>query len=297
MDGRAGRAWRRVRRLGVASLLAILAAAGCARLPENRQSTPRRIIAVAPNIVEILYALDLGDRVVGVGDYCSWPPEAAEKPKIGGLIDPRLEVIVGLEADLAILLASEQSLARSLERLGIEVLVAPVETVDDVARAMMLIGERTDRQRQARKAVEALQRGVAPRAASNGESRRVLLVIGRRPGSLSEIFAAAGDTFLDELAARAGAANVLGDSPVRYPQVGLEEILLRAPEVIVELQPDELSRAVRSRLLEDWRSAIPESSPCVAVIEGAHVLVPGPRLPQLYEDLVAALAGCGEGDG
>ena len=119
-------------------------------------------------------------------------------------------------------------------------------------------------------------------------------MVGREPGSLTDIYAAASGTFLDELLGRLGANNVLADSPVRYPRVSLEEILVRSPTAVVELQPQPLTERSRARLVADWQAAGPGAAPCVTVIEGDHLLVPGPRLPRLYRDLESALAACGD---
>jgi ABC-type Fe3+-hydroxamate transport system substrate-binding protein len=264
---------------------------GCARSSGQRSAEPQRIIAVAPNIVEILFELDLGDRVVAVGDHCEWPQGAAEKPKIGGLLDPRLETIVALEPDLAILLPSEQALATALERLGIEVLVTPVETLADVERAIAVIAGRVNIEGLGSEVIGRLRRDLLPQRLAN--DLPVFMVVGREPGNLSDVYAAGGGTFLDELLVRLGGVNVVGDSPLRYPQVGLEEISMRRPGAIIELQPAVLSDAARAGLVADWRRELPGSEPCIAVIEGNHVLVPGPRVGKLYRDLADALSECG----
>jgi iron complex transport system substrate-binding protein len=79
--------------------------AGPAGLP------PQRLLTLAPSAAEIAHALGLGERVVGVGDYVRWPPEWADKPRLGDLFNPQLERVAALRPDLAILLPSEEALA------------------------------------------------------------------------------------------------------------------------------------------------------------------------------------------
>jgi iron complex transport system substrate-binding protein len=268
---------------------------GCGAAPDASETVPRRIVAIAPNIVEILYELDLGERIVGVGNYCRWPTEVAGKPRIGGLLDPRLEQIVALEPDLAILLPSERSLAQSLESLGVEVLTTPTESIGDIEQAAEVIGRRTGTDQRARELIDRLRDRIAPRGQELGLD--VLVIVGREPGNLTDVYAAAGGTFLNELLGRLGAVNAVVDSAVRYPRVGLEAILSRAPSAVIELQPERLTDTVRSRLIDDWRVAMPQATPCVTVIEGDHVLVPGPRLSLLYEQMAAGLATCGASGG
>jgi iron complex transport system substrate-binding protein len=251
---------------------------------------PKRIIAVAPNVVEILFELGQGQHVVGVGDHCKFPPAAAGKPRVGGLLDPRLEEIALLEPDLAILLPSEQLLARGLGRLGIEVLVIPIETLTDVELAIEVIASRLSQEEQGEALIDRLQQGLAPRPAATGVS--TLMVVGREPGNLSDVYAAGSGTYLNELLNRLGGENVVADAPLKYPQISLEEILVRRPQVIVELQTSALSTSVRDRLVGDWRRDLPMIDACVVVVEGDYVLVPGPRVGLLYADLATALESC-----
>ena len=71
--------------------------------PVSSETTPQRIIPMAPNIVETVFALGAGDRVAGVSSYTIYPPEATEKPEVGALFDPNLERIVALDPDLIII--------------------------------------------------------------------------------------------------------------------------------------------------------------------------------------------------
>lgn len=275
-------------------LVVLMALAACASPQPAVNDLPRRIVAIAPNIVEILYALELEAHVVAVGDHCQWPPEVAAKPRVGGLLDPRLETIAALDPDLAILLPSEEALATALGRLGVEVLVTPVETLADVETAVGAIAARTDRLAEGEALVGRLRSELAPR--SEAEGVLGLLVVGRQVGNLADVYAAAGGTFLNELLERLGGVNAVSDSPLRYPQIGLEEIAVRRPQVIVELQPYPLDEAARSGLAADWTRELPFGAVCVVVVEGDHVLVPGPRVGKLYADLAEAIASCGAAD-
>lgn len=267
--------------------LAVLIA--CKEDPEARQ--PERVVSLAPNIVESLFALGVGDRLVGVGDYCRWPPEVAGLPKIGGLFDASLEQITALQPDMAILLPSEEGLRSQLERLGVEVMTVPNESLEDVEKAVVAMAERFGVPVQGRRLVAEWRRALAPQRA--GPSLRVLLSVSRLPGKLSDILVAGPGTFLDELLGRLGSTNVFADASVLYPQVGLDEIVRRWPDVIIELQP---SPANFEQLRLDWGRVLPDlpavQGNCVRVIAGDHVLIPGPRLPRLYRELRETLASC-----
>lgn len=251
---------------------------------------PKRIIAIAPSITEMLFTLGLGDRVVGVGDYAKWPSEVVSKPKLGGLFDSRLEAIAALDPDLAVLLPSEEQLRSQLDRMGVEVLTVPSETLEDVQEMAVLIGERCGAEEESQAFLESWDVEMAVRQPA--EPARVLLSVTREPGRMADILVSGPETFLHELLDRLGATNVMFDAKLAYPQVGLEEIIIRHPEVIIELQA---TPGNFDELALDWARLgenVPLTEACVRVIAGDHVLIPGPRLPRLYREIQEALDEC-----
>ena len=272
-------------------LAAALLLAGCGK-PEVR-SEPERIIALAPSITETLFELGLGEQVVGVGDYSTWPPEAAGKPRLGGLFDARLETITALAPDLAFLLPSEEELRVQMERLGIDVVTVQSDSMADIEKTVRIIGDRCGVEDAAERFLRRWELELVPRRV--GGAPKVVLTMGRMPRVLNQILVAGPHTYLHELLVRLGAFNAFADAPVQFPQVGLEEILGRRPDAIIELQP---SPAAIPVLRSDWLTFPGHMqllrSDCVQVIAGDHVLVPGPRLPRLYEELRRALLGCVE---
>ncbi|MFY9824522.1 MAG: helical backbone metal receptor [Thermoanaerobaculia bacterium] len=289
--------WRSIsRRILLLLLLLGPVLAGCQggqgeRSPGVSPKVPRRIIALTPSVTETLFALGLGDRVVGVGDYSRWPPEAARKPRLGGLFNPNLERIVSLKPDLAVLIPSERGLGTKLTPLGIDALVVPNESLADVQASFGTIARRCG-------VPEAGDRLLAEwRTGLNlpplpGPPRRVLISVGRRPGQLGEVTIAGPHTFLDELLQRAGGKNAFADAPTLYPQIGLEEIVARKPDVILELRADPLTPAAVAAIVADWQ-ALPRVPAVrlgqVKVIAGDFVLIPGPRIPQFYREMREAL--------
>lgn len=253
---------------------------------------PQRVVAIAPSIVEMVFALGFGERVVGVGDYAKWPPEAELLPQLGGLFDPRLETLVELEPDLAILLPSEERLALQLEQLDIEVMTVANESIEDIETMAVVIAQRLGDPERAERFLGGWRARMRP--ASERRNVQVLMPVARQKGRVAEIVIAGPGTFLDQLIARAGARNSMAGSPLTYPQIGLEEILSRQPDVILDLQP---SPGQYDELVEDWRNLGEGDllvTTCVRVIAGDHVLIPGPRLPRLYREIVSALDSCSE---
>jgi len=251
---------------------------------------PQRIIALAPNVTEILFALGLADRVAGVGDYAAWPPEVADKPRLGGLFDVRLEAIAKLHPDLAVLIPSERSLGRQLEALGVEVMEVRSESLGDVAGAITSIAARCG-VAQVGESLLAQWRAGLDLEPLEGKPR-VMLTVGRQPGRIAGVLVAGPGTYLDEMLHKLGGINVFADADSLYPEIGLEEVLRRAPDVIVELQT---TLRNPQALLADWESlpGVPAAdSGCLQWIAGEHVMIPGPRLPKLQREMRDALASC-----
>ncbi len=272
---------------------------GCARREPAAVSAltpPQRLISLAPSVTETLFALGLGSRVVGVGDYTFWPAEALKKPRVGGLIDPNLERIAALRPDLAVLLPSERDIATKLAPLGVATLIVHNESLAEIEASFRAIAVRCGVPEAGEKLAERWHADLAPRptaGATTGPSLKVLMVVERPAGRLGELYVAGPGTFLDELLGRLGGENVFADAPTLYPQASLEEIVARKPDLIFELRSDSPDEKARRALIADWQplATLPAvRAGRIRVIAGNFTLVPGPRLPQLYRAMAAALA-------
>ncbi len=271
--------------------LGLLLLAACGRV-EPAARVPQRIVALAPSNVEILFALGLGGRVVGVGNYCTYPPETSSRPQLGGLFDPNLEALVALRPDLVVLAVSERDLAAKVAGLGIPSLVVGSDGVREIAAAIPTIADRCGVAEAGHGLLARFEHDLAPLPPRPGPPPRVLVTFERSPGRIAEVLAAGPGSYPAELLARAGVVNVVADAPSAYPKLSLETILARKPDFILELSGEEPSQELTERLLADWQ-AYPEI-PAVAagrvrILAGSHTLVPGPRLPLLYRQLQEAL--------
>jgi len=198
---------------------------------------PARIVSTAPSLTETLFALGLGDRVVGVTEFCRYPPEAAAKPKIGTFIEPNFERILALKPDLVLVVRNPVQLAEKLQRLGLRAVEIPQETLAEIIASIREIGRLTGAEAQARLVagrVEA-ELDLVRRRAAGLPRKKVLFLIGRSPGTLQGMVGVGGGNFLDELIRLAGGQNVLASSPMPYPRVSVEQILAADPDVILDM--------------------------------------------------------------
>ncbi len=253
-----------------------------------------RILSLAPNITETLFALGAGAEVVGVTDFCRYPEEAARKPRIGGLLNPDVERMFSLEPTLAIMLPAHAALAAKLERRGIATITLPNDTVDDVIGAIEAIGAATGREEAAGRLAGKI-RGAVERARARKPVKEwtVMIVVDRVAGSLTGFYVAGPGTYLDEVIRLNGGKNAFGDALGRYPSPGVEEVLHRNPEVIIELQPGRTIRpGEETERLADW-ARLPGLDAAAAkrvfILTGDELLVPGPRVGRAIDEIGALL--------
>ncbi|MFN8545125.1 MAG: helical backbone metal receptor [Candidatus Binatia bacterium] len=219
---------------GRAALLVLALAAGCGAAPAPPvASPPRRIVALAPSVTELVFALGAGDRVVGVCGQCDYPAEAARLPRVGGYLNPSVEAVLAARPDLVLAVPSpgNREAVRTIERAGVRVLVAEDRTLDRLWASVHALGVALGTEAVAAGLVADIQArlGAVRARVAAVPSRRVLLVVGHSP-----LTVAGPGTLQDELLAIAGATNVAQDAGAPWPQLSLEVVIARAPEVIVD---------------------------------------------------------------
>ncbi len=290
----------------LAALLAVVALTACGSPPA--QSPPaaegyRRILSLAPSITETLFALGLGERVVGVTRFCNWPPEAREKTRVGGFLDPNYELIATLRPDLVLLLPEHQQIEANLKGLGLTCRVVRNRSLEEILGTIRTIGELGGAAARADSLADSLKARIAAvRERSAGDNRPgVLLAIGRSIGSesVADVHVAGGGTIYHELIELAGGRNVMADSKIDFPVLSAEGLLHLDPEVIVELVPEVAEQeTIRARARAEW-NALPTLAAVrtgrVYLFIGDWTVVPGPRIVRLLEELAGALHPGAEG--
>ena len=256
--------------------------------PGATPGAPARIVSMAPNLTEICFALGAGDRVVGVTEHCNHPEAAGALPKVGGYNSPSLEAILGLEPDL-VLCAEEgplRAVVERLETLGISVWTVRIATLADLFRALDSIGKRVGAARAAaalRGDLEARRDRVRDRVASKGRVP-VVVVFDRAP-----LVVAGPGTFADDLIRLAGGTNVAADATSAYPQLAMESLLAREPEVIVDLAAMGTNAGGAKEWWARWEGLPAVRNGRVSVGDPDLLTRPGPRLLDGLEWLAGVL--------
>ncbi len=193
---------------------------------------PRRIISLAPNVTEILFSLGLDEEIVGVSIHCNFPEKAKTKPRIGSYISLDFERIISLKPDFIIATAAgnTREMVKRLEEYGFPTYVIFPKNFDGILLSIEHIGQAVDRKKEALEIVQEMKRrrGKVIETTRNLPRPRVFLQVGEAP-----IVTAGKGSFADDLIRLAGGENVAGDEKKMYPRFGMEEIIKRAPEIIL----------------------------------------------------------------
>ena len=196
------------------------------------QSEPKRIIALAPSITEILYFIGLGDRVVGVTRYSNYPPETREKPNVGSYIDLNVEKIIDLAPDLVIgtIDGNRENIVDLLQHARLQVFLTNPTKIEGIIQTIIEVGKVCGVRERAEELAEDLSGRIKKVQGRVGKLRRptVFLQINLKP-----IMTVNKDTFLNDLIQAAGGRNLAEKEPMAYPRLSLEEVIRRKPEVII----------------------------------------------------------------
>jgi len=252
----------------------------------------RRIISIIPSTTEMLFAMGAGDRVIAIGTYDKYPPEAQKLPRVGALIDPNVEQILQMRPDLVVVYATQTELTRRLERANIPYYSYSHQGLADIFSTIRSLAMRIGAGQAGEALASRLETQLAATRAkvANRPRPTTLLVMGREPGALRNIYASGGVGFLHDMLDAAGGADVLGDIHRQSVDVSNEMVLARAPQVIIELRYTDES--ITKADLDVWNrlSAVPAvKNHRVIVLTGDEFVVPGPRVAAATEKMARAL--------
>jgi iron complex transport system substrate-binding protein len=270
---------------------------GCRSPSEPANQTPRagpRVVTLTPSATEIVAAVAGPDVLVGVDRFSDYPPAVTALPRTGDFVNPTLEAILRLRPDLVVLDRVQSKVDEGLHAAGVTTLVLPMTTVDDVRAGIAAVGNALGRAAEAEAVLAALEGELAAVARAAARARadrpavRALFIVDRELGGLGNMVAVGPGAYLDELLQLAGGANVLADSPVQFPRISVEEVLRRAPDVILDAVHTESTTQAAS----DWNvlAAVPAvQRRRVHILGDAMHTHPGPRLGHTVRIIADAL--------
>jgi iron complex transport system substrate-binding protein len=246
-----------------------------------------RVVSLAPSITESLFAIGAGNQIVGVTDYCNYPPAARKISRVGGIVNPSIEAIVALQPDV-IIISMEGNLRQdftTLTSLGVPVFVTNPRTLDDIHRSLSALGRLTGKAVQAESLIQSLkarERVILTRMGQS-EPSVVFLV------SLQPLIAVGARTFINELLTGAHARNIAASTAVTYPMLSREFVIAADPDVI--LVTSDLLRDVAqlTALFPEWATLSAVRTHRIFRMDADIVSRPGPRATDGLESLYATI--------
>jgi iron complex transport system substrate-binding protein len=194
---------------------------------------PIRIVSLAPSNTEILFALGLGDRIIGVTDYCDYPEEAKTKTRVAGYSTPDLEKLVSIQPDLVVAESiHEKTVLPALERLGFTVYVASAYRIETILNDISVLGRITGKTTQANKLIAGMNlkiNSVVDRTAvlPASQRQRVLYLTWNNP-----MWTMGANTYINDIIKKAGGVNIYEADFEKSRAVSLESIITKNPQVI-----------------------------------------------------------------
>ena len=249
---------------------------------------PNRVVSLAPSITEMLFALELGEQIVGVTDFCDYPPAALTKPKIG-YARPNLESLIALHPDLIV--APQEflraDLLAKLEQLKIPVFLVEAKSVEDIFAQIQSLGKIFNRTAMSDDLTRAMRERVqvlSGRIAST-EKRRVLYVLNSHP-----LITVGPGSYIHQMIGLAGGINIAAGSSSPYPRLSMETVLKEDPEILIF--PVGSTESIPKSEQEEWNrwsglSAVRNRH--LRQVSSDALNRPGPRVVDGLEHLVRAI--------
>lgn len=250
-------------------------------------ATVNRVVSLAPNLTEIVFAVGAGDRLVGRTSYCDFPAEAKAIPEVGDTLHPSIERIIALKPQVVLVSTASQLevFTQQLQGQNIAVFVTDPHDLEGVFRSIQQIGEIVGQKDQANMVVQKLRErtNAVQAAVQQKQAVRVFYQVSAEP-----LYTAGHDAFVTDLMRRAGAASVTADVPGAWPKFSDESALAARPEAII-LPTGGSMGAANANVAEALRKSPAALQGRIYKINDDHLARPGPRSVDGLEEMARAL--------
>lgn len=221
----------------------------------HSDSSPKRIVSLSPNLTQVIYALGYLDQIVGVTVYDEFPTEVMDLPKVGGWINPNYEAILALKPDMVVLMKDQDiSFGDKLRNLGLKTFTAKSnDSIKDIVQAITALGEILGNKEEAEQLKSYIETNLnqIEQKTKSLNKKSVLIVVGRNPGTLEDIYVIGTNNYIDELLNLAGGENVVKNERNAL-KITKEAIFTFNPDVIIEINHQQGDR--ETEILEIWNS-------------------------------------------
>lgn len=219
---------------------------------------PMRIISTAPAITEMVWAAGATDRLVAVSDYCRFPPEVKNLPKIGGLMNLNYELIRRLKPDMVLLMYPSGDIGNRLKEMGISYGVFANETFGEIRESIRVMCGLFGHEQQCKPFLENWDRelnAIQDKYLKAKRCPKTMVVVGREAGKIAGLYVAGRNSFYDEILGILQCDNAFAESHQKYFQPSLEAIARAKPEIIIEIWAGEkFTDDKKKKLVDDWKT-------------------------------------------
>ena len=247
---------------------------------------PQRIVSHVPSITETLFALGLGERIVGVSNCCDYPEAAKLKPEVGNYFNPSIERIVSLKPDLVLTDGHSESV-KQLDSLGITYLVIDPQDIDGIFRDVELLGKVTGTEKEANKLVKDMKERTARIISMVEGTPRVRVFYIIDATDLNNPWTAGPGSFIDYLITTAGGENVAAKAQSAWIQFSIEEVINSDPEIII-LPTKHGTAFISPEVLKEhpaWQETTAVKQDKIFIIDEDPIVRSGPRIVQGLEEM------------
>jgi len=251
---------------------------------------PQRIVSHVPSITETLFALGLGDRVVGVSDYCDYPEEAKLKTSVGNYYNPSIEAIVAQAPDLVLTDGHSESI-EDLKPLGINFFVIDPKDIDGILEDIELLGKITGVESEAKALVSEMSSRFTQIASQVQGAPRVRVFYVFDATDLNNPWTAGPGSFADALITMAGGENIAAKAQGAWVQLSIEQLVSADPEVILIDASMGTAIVSQEELMAHpaWQGLTAVKQGRIQLVDGDLVNRPGPRIIQGLEEIAKAI--------
>jgi iron complex transport system substrate-binding protein len=245
-------------------------------------------------MTEILFAMGLGDNIVGVTTFCDYPEEAKKKPKIGGMSNPSLEAVVSLKPDIVVMTTdgNPKEFEERLRSLKIKTYVFTARRLAELSQGIRELGEALGVKERADDLAREIDAGInvfktkksAIRNPQSAIHRKVLYIVWPEP-----LIAAGPGTVIDDSIALLGDVNIAHGAAADYPKYSIEEVIRQAPDVIIIGKGSGMDMAAVSRGILGRMTSVPAVRSGAICYLGDGLYRLGPRVVQGIEELAECL--------
>ena len=267
----------------------------CILIFQRVHASPQRVISTSPAITEILFALSVGNKVVGVTDFCSYPKEACILPSIGGPLNPSTETWISLKPDLIIIQEDSEIIQKNANIFKIPSLTVSVSNLKNILISIQSIADSLEVPKAGRQLTDKIKIKINNYRSQLKElqPRQVLMLLSDTNDPSRDLYAVGRGTFLNELLTIAGGENVLSDTMAKYPKISKEYIIAKSPEIIIEVGPksrlSDQEIKVRKKTWGKYSTLRAVKDDRLYFIGADYILIPGPRLLNILDDFTRTI--------